>query len=113
MKFTIYDLRFTTFRFVIAFILLSSFKAQGETILFTEAVVHTASSGTITNGVVLVKSNKITGVFTVTNGEPIRLKLPGDANIIPLRGEHLYPGFIDLDSALGLTEIDAVRATQD
>jgi imidazolonepropionase-like amidohydrolase len=114
MRFTICDLRFAIFRsLVVALVFIGSFKARGETILFTEAIVHTASSGTITNSVVLVESNKITGVFSVTNGEAIRLKLPGDANIIPLHGQHLYPGLIELDSALGLTEIDAVRATQD
>ncbi len=107
-------MRFTIFRsLVVGLALLGFFEVRGDTILFTEAIIHTASNGTITNGVVLVESNKITGVFSLTNGEPIRLKLPGDAIFIRLHGQHLYPGLIDLDSALGLMEIEAVRATRD
>jgi imidazolonepropionase-like amidohydrolase len=35
------------------------------------------------------------------------------ATQIDLKGQHLYPGLILLDTALGLTEIEAVRATAD
>ena len=35
------------------------------------------------------------------------------ATVVDLKGQHLYPGMIALDSALGLTEIDGVRATLD
>jgi imidazolonepropionase-like amidohydrolase len=114
MRFTIYDLRFTSRLLnTLAVWLLSVLPVAAQTTLFTDATVHTVSNGTITNGVVLVESNKIAGVFSVTNGEPLRLKLPGDATFVSLHGQHLYPGLIAVDSALGLTEIDAVRATQD
>src|SRR5205814_3448054 len=33
--------------------------------------------------------------------------------VIDLAGQHLYPGLIALDTILGLTEIGAVRSTQD
>lgn len=95
------------------FLVATLLAAPAQTILFTDAVVHTVSAGTIPKGAVLVQSNKITGVFGGTNSEPLRLKLPGDTTLIDLHGQHLYPGMIVLNSALGLSEIDAVRATQD
>jgi len=79
---------------------------------FTNGVIHTASHGTITNGVVLVESNRIAGVFDPARGGRPPLP-PADATVINLNGAQLYPGLIDLDSALGLTEVEAVRATDD
>ena len=35
------------------------------------------------------------------------------ANKINLNGKHIYPGFIALNSTLGLVEVDAVRASDD
>ena len=34
-------------------------------------------------------------------------------SIIDAEGKHIYPGFIVMDSRLGLVEIGAVRATHD
>ncbi len=42
-----------------------------------------------------------------------KLTLPEDAEQIDVTGLHVYPGLIEADSALGLVEIDAVRATRD
>lgn len=38
---------------------------------------------------------------------------PSGARIIDVSGQYIYPGFMALDSRVGLTEIDAVRATRD
>ena len=40
-------------------------------------------------------------------------KIPADAVRIDVTNHHIYPGLIDADSAVGLVEIDAVRATND
>ena len=34
-------------------------------------------------------------------------------NKVNLNGKHIYPGFIALNSTLGLVEVDAVRASDD
>ena len=41
------------------------------------------------------------------------LQLPAEAEQIDVTGLRVYPSLIDADSALGLVEIDAVRATRD
>jgi imidazolonepropionase-like amidohydrolase len=82
--------------------------ASAETILLNNAIVHTVSGGTITNGGVLISGEKIESVLD--GKHPVGVV----ANrTIDLHGQHLYPGLIALDSALGLAEIDAVRATID
>ncbi|MEI9863441.1 MAG: hypothetical protein WDN00_02585 [Limisphaerales bacterium] len=78
---------------------------SAETLLLHGATVHTVSGETFSPGDVLIKDGKIAAVGKA---------LPaGDATIVDLAGKHLYPGMIALDTTMGLTEIDAVRATQD
>lgn len=80
-------------------------RVSAESMLLSNAIVHTVSHGTITNGQVLVNGNKIEAVGTNLTAS--------SAKVIDLKSQHLYPGMIALDSALGLTEIEAVRATRD
>jgi imidazolonepropionase-like amidohydrolase len=81
--------------------------AADSTLLFN-ATVHTGAGQTFTNSGVLIESNRIS--LVLTGKTPLRLTVQ---EMIDLHGQHIYPGLIALDSALGLTEIDAVRATQD
>jgi imidazolonepropionase-like amidohydrolase len=76
-----------------------------QSLLLKNAVVHTVSGATFSPGEVLVAGGKIVGVART-------LSAPG-AEEIDLKGQHLYPGLIAVDTAIGLTEIEAVRATQD
>ncbi|MDB6108284.1 MAG: Amidohydrolase [Pedosphaera sp.] len=78
---------------------------SAESLLLSNAVVHTISGATLTAGSVLVKDGKIEAVGA-------QLTAPG-VKVIDLQGQHLYPGLIALNSALGLSEIEAVRSTQD
>jgi len=80
--------------------------ARADTLLLKNAIVHTVTGDVITNGSVLVDGNRIAQVGG--SGE----NLSGDKTM-DLNGRHLYPGMIIMDSALGLTEIEAVRATDD
>src|SRR5438309_2078286 len=80
--------------------------AAGEAVLLSGATVHTVSGETFSPGDVLLENGTITGVGA-------SVPAAGSAQKIDLRGQHLYPGLIALDSLLGLTEIGAVRATQD
>lgn len=70
------------------------------------ATVHTISGDSIDSGTVLVQDGKIVGVGA-------GIDAPEGAEVVDLSGKHLYPGFIHPGSALGLTEISAVRSTND
>lgn len=109
----IYDLRFTVgARLWVACCLIGLIAPlRAETVLLSGATVHTVSGGTITNGRVLLHEGKIKFVLDVS--KPGSFINPPDTKQIDLRGQHLYPGMIALNTDLGLTEIGGVRATVD
>ena len=77
-----------------------------ETVLYQAAVIHTADRGVIENGQMLVQGDRIMAV-----GKMVRV--PRNARTVNLGKLQLYPGLIAATTSLGLTEINAVRATQD
>src|SRR5882724_9505891 len=81
---------------------------SANTTLLYNAIVHTGNGQTFTNSGVLIEGQKISMVM---NGQTSQRLTVHD--MIDLKGQHIYPGLIALDTTLGLTEIDAVRATQD
>ena len=81
---------------------------SAKTILLQNAVVHTVSGTNLANGGVLINGDKIELVFD----GPTPKGVVAD-EVIDLKGQHLYPGLIALDTAVGLSEIEAVRATLD
>ena len=87
--------------------LLASAITQGrsQNLLLSGATVHTVSGETYSPGQVLIENGKIAAVGATVPGR--------GAQTIDLKGQHLYPGIIAMDTLLGLTEIGAVRATQD
>ena len=82
--------------------------AAAEDILFTNAVVHTVSGPTHSPGFVLVDGDTIKAV-----GPAEEQPAAGEAKVVNLKGQHLFPGLIAPTTALGLMEIPAVRATVD
>ena len=76
-----------------------------ETVLLTGATVHTITGETFSPGQVLISDGTIAEVGQTVSGAA--------AQTVDLAGQHLYPGMIALNTLLGLTEINAVRATQD
>lgn len=77
-----------------------------ETILYAGATVHTVSGETLSPGYLLARGTKILSVTkTAPDTKPDRT--------VDLKGLQLFPGIILPTSSLGLTEIPAVRATQD
>jgi imidazolonepropionase-like amidohydrolase len=76
-----------------------------DTLLLTGATVHPVSGEALSPGDVLVENGRIAAVGSNLNAPA--------ATKVDLAGLHLYPGLISLNTALGLTEIEAVRATAD
>lgn len=71
------------------------------------ATVHTAEGPAVPNGVVVIENGKIVAVGGP--GTPV----PDDAEVLNLAGRHVAPAFFTPASNIGLSEIQAVRATND
>jgi imidazolonepropionase-like amidohydrolase len=82
--------------------------AQREAILFTGATLHTVTGESIVNGRMLVERGRIVAI-----GSAATVADKVNATVINLAGKHVYPGLIASNSALGLVEVQAVRATVD
>ncbi|HWU53163.1 MAG TPA: amidohydrolase family protein [Tahibacter sp.] len=90
----------------VAFIALFAGAAAADDLVLSGADLHTVSHGVIERGEVLIRDGRIAALGA-------RVDAPAGAQRIDLAGKHLYPGFVAADSLLGLSEIDAVRATLD
>jgi imidazolonepropionase-like amidohydrolase len=91
--------------------LLSSFtiaQAAPKTVAIKGGKLLTVSHGTIENGVIILSGGKITAV-----GEAGSTKIPAGAEVIDAAGMTVYPGLIDSETHLGLTEIEADEMTND
>lgn len=82
--------------------------AQQKTLVLKGGTLLTVSHGTIENGVLVISSGKISAV-----GAAASVKIPKDAEVIDVTGMTVYPGLIDSESYLGLTEISAEDSTND
>lgn len=90
--------------FSVLFCSLIALAAPAEQLLLRNAIVHTVTGPTLNPGDVLIENGKIKSVAA---------HIDSDASTIDLKGQHLYPGMICLDTSLGLTELAGVRATLD
>jgi imidazolonepropionase-like amidohydrolase len=82
--------------------------AQTKSVVLKGGKLLTVSHGTIENGVLMISGGKITAV-----GEARSVKIPKDAEVLDVTGMTVYPGLIDSESYLGLTEISAEDSTND
>ena len=82
--------------------------AQQQPIVLKGGKLLTVSHGVIDNGVLVMEGGKINALGTTSS-----VKLPKNARIIDVTGMTIYPGLIDSETALGLTEISAEASTND
>lgn len=83
---------------------------QAKSILITGVVVHVGNGKVIDNGVIGFKDGKLQLVADATT---IKMSAGAYDTSYALNGAHAYPGFIAPNTTLGITEVDAVRATND
>ena len=83
-------------------------KTLNKPILFQNAVIHTGTGEAPIIGDLIISEGKIIKVGSRGNAQN-----PGSMTIVDLAGKHIYPGFIAVNSDIGLEEIEAVRATRD
>ncbi|MBI5474638.1 MAG: amidohydrolase family protein [Ignavibacteriae bacterium] len=81
-------------------------KPQEKPIAIVNATIHTVSGPTIEKGMIIFDKGKIIAVGT-------NAAVPSGAEVIDATGKHVYPGLMSADTYIGLTEIGAVRASND
>ncbi len=79
-------------------------------VLLLDGIAHVGNGTVIPRSAIGIRGGKIDMVM---NAFDARLDTSQYDTIIHLPKKHIYPGFIAPNSRLGLTEIDAVRATRD
>jgi imidazolonepropionase-like amidohydrolase len=82
--------------------------AQQKPVVLKGGKLLTVSHGTIANGVLVIQDGKIAAL-----GAAGSVQTPRDAKVIDVTGMTVYPGLIDSETHLGLTEISAERMTND
>jgi imidazolonepropionase-like amidohydrolase len=96
---------------IIIVVFIGQFSAQeNQSILLLNGYLHIGNGQVIESGLVGIKNGKID---LVRNSLAYTYNKEDWDTIIDLQGQHIYPAFIAPNSTLGLTEIDAVRATRD
>ena len=83
---------------------------QTKKILIMNASAHLGNGELIENSAIAFEKGKIT---IVDDARTIKLDITYFDTIIQAEGKHIYPGIIAPNSTLGITEIDAVRASRD
>jgi len=101
------------FGFIVALgmaILLSSIlsAAQDKAIVLKGGKLLTVTHGVVENGIVVMQGGKITAV-----GGAGSANVPAGAQVIDVTGMTVYPGLIDSETQLGLTEISGESSTND
>ena len=81
---------------------------QAQPVAITGATAHLGTGTAIEDAVVTFADGKITYAGAAAAAPDL-----AGHQVIDAGGKHVYPGFIAMDTRLGLVEIDAVRATDD
>lgn len=80
--------------------------APSAPVLLSGADLYTVSHGVIAGGELLIADGRIAALGA-------KVDAPADARRIDVSGKRIYPGLIAANSVLGLTEVSAVRSTND
>ena len=81
-----------------------------QKILLKGASIHIGNGDFIKNGILGIDGDRI---VLVKNALVSSIGVNDWDTIIECAGSHIYPAFVNTNNTLGLTEIDAVRATRD
>lgn len=95
---------------LLIFLASTSWSQTAQKTLLTNGFLHIGNGQTIPTALVGMEGEKI---ILVKNALAYSIKNSDWDTIIDLKGKHIYPGFVAPNSTLGLTEIDAIRATRD
>lgn len=82
----------------------------GQKTLLINGYLHVGNGDVMPTAAIGIIDGKI---VSIKNAMTTRYEPSDWDTIIDVEGQHVYPGFVAPNSTLGLTEIDAVRATRD
>ena len=82
--------------------------SQSKPVVLKGGKLLTVSHGTIDNGILVIENGKIAAI-----GKSGAVKIPAGAQVIDVSGMTVFPGMIDSETNLGLTEISAEQMTND
>jgi imidazolonepropionase-like amidohydrolase len=83
---------------------------QTNTIVLTNARVHTISDREISDGFVVIKEGRIAELGSMQSFDS---RLQDGLEVIDCQGLHIYPGLVSASTDIGLNEVSSVRATID
>jgi imidazolonepropionase-like amidohydrolase len=84
--------------------------ANNKRILLLNGTAHLGNGNKIENSYIIIDKDRIADIGDATT---VKLNMTEFGEVIQCAGKQIYPGFIAPNSTLGLTEIEAVRATND
>lgn len=96
--------------FICSLFVVSQAQSQYKTILLLNGNMHPGNGESIPSAAIGIKDGTI---VLIKNSLAFTFDRSDWDTIVDLKGRHVYPGFVAPNSTLGLTEIDAVRATRD
>jgi hypothetical protein len=88
----------------------SCFVLHAQRILIVNGFLHPVVGQEISNALIEIEKGKIIGI---KNALANAYNAKDWDTVIDASGQHIYPGFVAANSILGLTEIEAVRASND
>lgn len=94
----------------ILIVILGLGMVHGQRILLVNGHLHPIEGQEITSSLIEIEDGKI---IAIKNALSNSYNAKEWDTIIDATNQHVYPGFVAANSTLGLTEIDAVRATND
>lgn len=83
-------------------------KPQVKPVVLAGATIHIGNGEVIQNGMIAFDKGIITQV-----GQAGSVTVPAGAETVDVKGKHIFPGIISLNTTVGLQEIASVRATLD
>ena len=98
-----------TIKTILVLIIIHS-SVFGQNTLFIGGTAHLGNGQKINNSLISIVDNKFD---LVADANKVRIDPNAFDTIIKIYGKHVYPSFISPNNTLGITEIDAVRATRD
>src|SRR5262245_38869298 len=98
MKFRMFAFCLLLFAFCLSTSAWAQSKSEQGTYAIRNAKIVTVTNGVIEKGTIVVKNGRIEAVGA-------NVAVPKDAKIIDATGQSVYPGLIDSNTILGLTEV--------